>query len=54
MKKRKYKFRIYESIVRAKGFKLLKISFIKSVPYIIKPLIVGLIPKKILKKIQEG
>lgn len=46
-KKRKYRHRIDESIVRYKGFKELGL-LPKGLPYVIKPLLVGLIPKKIL------
>lgn len=50
--KRKYKYRICEMIVRARGFKELKL-YPKGIPYVIKPLIVGLIPQKILKKVRK-
>lgn len=53
MKKRKFKFRIDEVIVRYKGFKKLGL-FPKGYIYILKPLIVGLIPKKILLKLQKN
>lgn len=53
MTKRKYKYRVYESIVRAKGYLLMDIPIFKSIPFILKPLLVGLIPKKLLLKIQE-
>lgn len=49
--KRKYKYRICELIVRAKGFKKLKL-YPKAIPYVIKPLVVGLIPQNILKKVR--
>lgn len=49
MKKRKYKYRFDEAIVRYKGFKLLGL-LPKGIPYIIKPLIVGLIHHKVLFK----
>ena len=49
--KRKYKYRINEACVRAKGFKLLKL-YPQGIPYVIKPLIVGLIPQKVLRKIK--
>lgn len=51
-KKRKYKFRIEEAVVRHKGFKNLGL-YPKAIPYVIKPLLVGLIPKKILFKLQN-
>ncbi|WP_317311066.1 glycosyltransferase family 2 protein [Clostridium thermobutyricum] len=50
MKKRKYIYRIDEAVVRYKGFKLLNLSRTKNI-YILKPLIVGLIPKKLIFKI---
>lgn len=50
--KRKYKYRICEFVVRAKGFKKLKL-YPKAIIYIIKPLIVGLIPQSILKKLRK-
>ena len=46
-KRRKYKYRIDEAKVRYKGFKNLKL-FPKGYIYVIKPLIVGLIPQKVL------
>lgn len=46
-KRRKYKYRIDEAKVRYKGFKNLKL-FPKGYIYVIKPLIVGLIPQNIL------
>ncbi|MGL4875399.1 MAG: glycosyltransferase family 2 protein [Clostridium sp.] len=52
MKKRKYAYRIDEAIVRYKGFKLLKLSKKKYI-YILKPLIVGALPKDMLLKIQS-
>ena len=45
-----YKYRVGEFIIRYKGFKALKLGF-KSVPYIIKPLILGLIPQGIINKV---
>ena len=49
--KRKYRYRICELIVRMKGFEKLKL-YPKGIPYVIKPLIVGLIPQTILKKLR--
>lgn len=46
-KKRKYIYRIDELIVRYKGFKSLRL-FPKAIPYIFKPLLVGLIPNKFI------
>lgn len=45
--RRKYKYRIDEAIVRFKGFKSLGL-LPRGFPFVIKPLIVGLIPNKIL------
>lgn len=49
--RRQYKYRIDEAIVRFKGFKKLGL-LPKGFPYVIKPLIVGLIPAKLLKKLR--
>lgn len=51
--KRKYKYRICEFMVRLKGFYQLKL-YPKAIPYVIKPLIVGLIPQKVLKKMRKN
>lgn len=51
--KRKYRYRINESYIRYKGFKKLGIlsgHFL----YVIKPLIVGLVPRKIMIYIKEN
>ena len=53
MKKRKYKFRIDEVVVRFKGFKNMGI-LIQGLPYIVKPLLVGLMPNKLILKIQKN
>lgn len=50
--KRKYRYRICEFVVRLKGFKELKL-YPKAIPYVIKPLIVGLIPQNLLRKIRK-
>ena len=52
-KKRKYRYRIDEAIVRYRGFSSLNL-FPKAWIYVVKPLIVGLIPMPILKKIKEN
>lgn len=52
-KKKKYKYRFNEMLVRKNGFKELGINKLKSVPYIVKPLIAGLIPQKIIKQGQK-
>ncbi len=49
--KRKYKYRICEFLVRANGFRLLKL-YPKAIIYVFKPLIVGLVPQNILKKVR--
>lgn len=52
MKKRKYIYRLDEAIVRYNGFKALGL-LPKGIPYIFKPLLVGLIPRFILIHIQN-
>lgn len=52
IKKRKFKYRIYEVIVRYNGFKQLGL-LPKGYIYIFKPVIVGLIPSKILEKLKD-
>ena len=49
--RRKYKYRINEAKVRAKGFSALGLMP-KAVPYVVKPLIVGLLPDGLLKRLQ--
>ena len=49
---RPMKYRIDEAKVRRKGFRQLKIG-IRRVPYIIKPLLLGLIPSFVFKKINQ-
>lgn len=51
-KRRKYKYRINEFKVRWKGFKKLKILLPKGIFYAFKPLIVGLLPTFLIKKIK--
>lgn len=51
-KKRKYRYRINEAIVRAKGFKKLDLYPI-GIVYVVKPLIVGLIPGFIMRKLHK-
>ncbi|GAA0606380.1 glycosyltransferase EpsE [Virgibacillus siamensis] len=50
--RRKYKYRFDEAKVRAKGFKSLGL-LPKGWPYVLKPLIVGLIPQRVLKAIKN-
>lgn len=51
--KRKYRYRICEFVVRLKGFYRLKL-YPKALFYVIKPLIVGLIPQQVLKKMRKN
>jgi glycosyltransferase EpsE len=51
-KKLKYRYRINEAIIRYKGFKALNL-LPKGVPFIIKPIIVGLIPIQILELLKR-
>ena len=53
-KKKRYKYRFNEMWVRKNGFKELGINRLKSVPYIVKPLIAGLIPQSLIKRSQRG
>ena len=50
--KRKYKYRINECVVRVIDFGKLKL-YPKAIPYVLKPLIVGLLPSSIIKKIHR-
>ena len=50
--RRKYRYRINEAYVRARGFHLLKL-YPKGIFYVIKPLIVGLIPHKVIRFIRK-
>ena len=52
IRRKKYKYRVNEFIVRVKGFRKLHL-FPKSIVYSFKPLIVGLIPISIIRKIRE-
>ena len=52
-KKKKYKYRFNEMHVRYNGFKELGITSIRKYIYIFKPLIVGLIPQKLIKNRQR-
>lgn len=47
-KKSKYIYRIYESKIRFKNFQNMKLPLGKSILFSIKPLIVGLLPKKMI------
>jgi len=44
--------RINEAVIRYKGFRCMRI-FWKGIPYIVKPVIIGLIPQKLLKRIKQ-
>lgn len=50
--KSNFKYRIYESKVRKRGFKELKIPFFISLFFVLKPLIVGIIPLEVLNHIK--
>ncbi len=52
-KRRKYRYRVDEARVRYKGFKSLGL-LPKGLPYVVKPLIVGLIPVKMLEKMKDS
>jgi glycosyltransferase EpsE len=52
LKRRKYRYRIDEAKVRYRGFKSLGL-LPKGIFYVIKPLIVGLIPSFILKRLRK-
>ena len=51
-KYRPMKYRIDEAKVRYIGFKKMNLG-IKSIPYIVKPIIIGLIPQKLFRKIRK-
>ena len=51
-KRRKYRYKIDEAKIRYRGFKKLKILG-RGLPYIIKPLIVGLIPYRLLNFMKD-
>lgn len=51
-KRRKYRYRIDEAVVRWKGFCKLKLMP-RALPYVIKPFVVGLIPRNVVKKLKE-
>lgn len=50
--RRKYRYRICEFVVRLKGFYQLNL-YPKAILYVIKPLIVGIVPQKILKILRK-
>lgn len=51
-KYRPMKYRVDEAIVRFKGYKMLGI-LVKGIPYIIKPVLIGLLPQRIFSGIRE-
>ncbi len=53
MKRRKYRYRINEAKVRLQGFSELNLMP-KALPYVIKPLVVGMIPTRGLKALKKG
>jgi len=53
-RKKKYKYRFNEMYVRYNGFKELGILNLKNMIYVIKPLIAGVIPQKIIKNSQKN
>ena len=53
-KKKKYRYRFNEMWVRYNGFKELKLLNIKNWIYIVKPLIAGIIPQKVIKSKQKN
>ena len=52
IKRRKYRYRINEARVRLRGFRALGL-LPRGIPYVIKPLIVGLVPSPVLKRLQN-
>ena len=51
-KHRPMKYRIDEAVVRAKGYRILKL-YPKGIVYICKPIIIGLIPQSVFKRIRK-
>ncbi len=51
--KRKYKYRYDEMKIRARHFKGLKVNPVKKVVYIMKPLVVGLLPVQVIQYIKQ-
>lgn len=50
--KRKYKYRIGEAVMRAKGYKSLKM-YPKGIIYVMKPLVSGILPPQVVKYIHS-
>ena len=53
-KKRKYCYRIREMKIRYQGFKRMGILSIRTLPYVVKPLAVGLVSPRILKYFRKS
>lgn len=52
-KHRPMKYRVDEMIVRFRGYKNMGI-ILKGIPYIFKPVIIGFIPQRALRKIKQS
>lgn len=52
-KKKKYRYRFNEVWVRYHGFKNLKILNVRNIVFVLKPLVAGLLPQKIIKASQK-
>ena len=52
-KYRPMEYRVDEAVVRLKGYKSMGI-LLRGFPYILKPILIGLIPQKLLYKIKKG
>lgn len=52
-KKRKYRYKIDEAKVKLKGFSRLGL-LPKGLPYVLKPLVVGLIPQRLLNRLKDA
>ena len=53
IRRKKYKFRINEAKVRYYGFKKLKL-LPKGFVYVLKPLLIGLLPVSVIRLIRKG
>lgn len=51
--KRKYRYRIGEAVMRARGYAALKM-YPQALPYVIKPLIAGVLPSFLVKRIHSN
>lgn len=52
-KHRPMKYRVDEMIVRVRGYKNMEI-LLKGMPYVFKPLLIGFIPQRLLRKIKQS